>query len=526
MKYFLCKQGSCYSGIVDYQLNLLYRIAGLQASAGVVIFSESSTDKGAVFVDGRYTLAANISVDKTKFDIEDFRLNSIIEWIKNNIKIDNIIAVDRNCFSLGELNYFRKMLSDYKIELFDSYEYFGLKHEAKNVKLYDLNNSKMDQCIEWLKSTDLDAYLFCDPCLVSWLLGIRDLNNDFTKSILAYLLITKSGNVILYSQNTYCNILNIQVKSINYLNDFLSTLEKIGCNLNEVPAFIDDKNLLNVECPIDQSIKTQTEIEDIKIATEYDSIAIIKFLNWFYSCTDEITELDVVAKLDEFRQENPNYIGNSFATIAAADSHAAIVHYEPTKVSNTLIKNILLLDSGGQYKNGTTDITRTISRSMPTEYERKIYTLVLKGHIALASAIFPRGTTCAQLDTFARQFLWKNNLDYQHGTGHGIGYLLNVHEGKYGFSRRYNYPIKSNILMSNEPGYYEENHFGVRLENMMLSKNINDDFFCFETISLISFDDKFIDKTLLTSEEKNWLDEYNGKIEKLCNKFNIKMQWR
>ena len=209
MKYFICKQGSRYFGVIDYDLNPLYRIANLQASAGIVIFTKNYEKKGAVFVDGRYALATNISVDKTKFEILDFQFKNVISWIKSNINKTDVISADKNCFTLSELQLLQNSLTDYKIELFDSYEYFDVKNEPNEIELYDLQESKIDLCIKWLRTTNLDAYLFCDPCFVSWLLGVRNLNEDFTKAVLAYLLITKNGKATLYTNYNSCGILNM-----------------------------------------------------------------------------------------------------------------------------------------------------------------------------------------------------------------------------------------------------------------------------------------------------------------------------
>ncbi|MDR0753626.1 MAG: M24 family metallopeptidase, partial [Holosporaceae bacterium] len=201
----------------------------------------------------------------------------------------------------------------------------------------------------------------------------------------------------------------------------------------------------------------------------------------------------------------------SFETIAAADENAAIIHYHPNLKSNKIIDNILLLDSGGQYKRGTTDITRTISIIEPSEEQKLFYTLVLKGHIALASAVFPVGTSGSQLDLLARQFLWKYAEDYNHSTGHGVGYMAHVHEGPMAIAKNNNVPLQPGMLLSNEPGYYQESGFGIRLENMMVVEE-HGGYLSFETISLVPFDRKFICQELLSLDDVNWLCRYNRMI--------------
>lgn len=530
MRFVLCKQGSFYPGIVDYYLDPLSRTANLQASAGIVIFPESFVGvKGAVFVDGRYTLAASTSIDKSKFDIENLSFGDVIVWIKNHLSFDDVISIDPKYFTRTEMSFLRNSLAKFSFNYIDLYDYFHLDYQVRNLELYTLENSRVDLCAEWIKSTNLDAYLFCDPCFVSWVLGMRDLSNKCSCALLGYLLVQRNGISTLYLDDRYSQGNSRSVlyaKHIRHVYDDLKQFQKIGTDFDKISACFGSTNFVDLECSIDQTIKTQSEIEDIKRAVKNDSVALIKFLHWFHTSTGELSELNVVEKLESFRKECSEYICNSFETIAAADEHAAIVHYEPTKSSNVNIRNILLLDSGGQYKNGTTDVTRTISRVSPTKYERTIYTQVLKGHIALASAKFPIGTTGAQLDAIARQYLWNNCHDFRHGTGHGIGYLLSVHEGNVAISRGCNLSVKAGMLLSNEPGYYEENHFGVRLENMIFVKNADNGFLRFETISLVPFDHKFIEEDLLTNEEKVWLGNYNAQILKMCEDLDANvLQW-
>jgi Xaa-Pro aminopeptidase len=224
-----------------------------------------------------------------------------------------------------------------------------------------------------------------------------------------------------------------------------------------------------------------------------------------------MTELEVVDKLLYFRKQQREFIGESFETIAAAGENAAIIHYNPALKTSRTVDDILLLDSGGQYKHGTTDITRTVSIIEPSEEQKLFYTLVLKGHIALASAVFPVGTSGSQLDLLARQFLWKYAKDYNHSTGHGIGYMAHVHEGPMVIARNNDIPLRPGMLLSNEPGYYQEGGFGIRLENMMVVVE-HDGYLSFETISLVPFDHKFICQEFLSPEDINWLCRYNRRI--------------
>lgn len=521
-KFILHKQGSIYPGIVDYNFDLLFTVTGLRASAGMLVFSEDR-GQGAVFVDGRYTLAAKKSVANSAFTIENLSYANVTKWIKNNVPSQSILLVDPKYFSYSELQFLKKELPNYSFDNIKLSDCFDFPKTLRNMKLYKLKTNKIHLVSEWLKKQSVDKYLICNPCFVSWVLGIRDLANIGTCAVLGYLLIDKDGKYTLYLDESYKmdKISDIPAKTMkNLYPDLKKTGEIIGTNYKELASYLHTSNMTNLNCSVNQAVKTQEELQDIRMVAKQDSVAFIKFLYWFHTTQGKISELDAVEKLEKFRREFPEYICRSFETIAAADANAAIVHYTPTKNSNAYIDNILLIDAGGQYKNGTTDTTRTICRRSPTKYQKEIFTLVLKSHIALANSKFPEGTTGAQLDALTRYPLWQNFLDYDHGTGHGIGYLLNVHEGEQSISKNCNTSIISNTIMSNEPGYYEENNFGVRLENMVqVSPSNNAGYLCMKTISFIPFDPKFICKTMLTSQEKHWISNYYTDIKEQLGEY-------
>lgn len=515
-EFILYKQGSLYPGIVDHDLDLLHKVTNLQASAGILIFPQNEEGRGAVFVDGRYTLAAKKSVNTSRFDIEDLNYDVVIDWVRDNLPKRSTLLIDPKYFSYKDLLFFKNKLSDYSWEHIELSACFSHQKQSRSLDLYQLGTNKIPPIMEWLKEQTLPAYLICNPCFASWVLGIRDLANEGTCSVLGYLLMQTNGEHVIYLDESYqsCEIPGITTKSMRDLSSDLEKItDNIGTNYSELAAHIYTQNMVDMPCSVDQTVRTQEELQNTRLAAKYDSIAFIKFLHWFHTTGEKISELDAVEKLENFRKESLKYICKSFETIAAADEHAAIVHYTPTRKSNKYIDNILLIDAGGQYKNGTTDITRTICRKKTTQYQKEIFTLVLKGHIALANSKFPTGTTGAQLDSMARYSLWQNSLDYQHGTGHGIGYLLNVHEGKQSISKGCNFPIKANTVMSNEPGYYEEGNFGVRLENMVqVTPTEHDNYLYMDTISLIPFDPKFICVNMLTETEKFWLTNYYRNI--------------
>ena len=268
-----------------------------------------------------------------------------------------------------------------------------------------------------------------------------------------------------------------------------------------------------------QAIKNEVEIKGHKQAQIYDAHAMQRFFDWFeHQVENEMTisEISAAQKLEECRAQSNALQDISFDTISAFAGNGAIIHYRVTEDSNQIMKGngLYLVDSGGQYYEGTTDITRVLPIGKPSQDMIKAYSLVLKGHIALATAIFPKGTNGAQLDCLARIALWQEGWDYAHGTGHGIGSYLNVHEGPQAISPLSKTPLEAGMIISNEPGYYRENAFGIRLENLLLvvEKNHPDyekEMLAFETLTYVPFSHHLIDLTLFTEFEKKWLENYH-----------------
>ncbi|RWR98929.1 xaa-Pro aminopeptidase 1-like protein, partial [Dinothrombium tinctorium] len=283
---------------------------------------------------------------------------------------------------------------------------------------------------------------------------------------------------------------------------------------------------------IKKTIKNSVEIECIRQAHLKDAVALCEFFAWLEEeiAKSEITELSAAAKLEEFRKTQKEYIGQSFTTISASGPNAAVIHYTPTEKTNRRLtpNEIYLCDTGTQYRDGTTDVTRTVHFGTPSDYEKECYTRVVKGHINLASAIFPNLTKGQMLDSFARKPLWDVGLDYRHGTGHGVGMFLNVHEGPVGISLKYRSDdpgLQSGMILSNEPGFYEDRQFGIRIESLVLVTKAdtkynfgNKDYLKFETITLVPLQTKLLDPSLLTEEEIEWLDSYHQTCREVVGK--------
>jgi Xaa-Pro aminopeptidase len=268
-------------------------------------------------------------------------------------------------------------------------------------------------------------------------------------------------------------------------------------------------------------VKNETEISGIREAMEKDGVALVRFFKWLEENIDkkELSEIKIADKLHEFRAEQEHFMGESFSTIAGYAAHGAIVHYSATpetdaKITNT---NILLLDSGGQYLEGTTDITRTVALGTPSIKQKNDFTLVLKGHIALAKAIFPAGTRGSQLDILARKALWDEHINYGHGTGHGVGHFLCVHEGPQNIRMDENPTVlQPGMVISNEPGLYRANEYGIRIENLvsvvLAEKTDFGQFLKFETLTLFPIDTQLINVDLLTKKEIKWLNDYHTHV--------------
>jgi len=278
-----------------------------------------------------------------------------------------------------------------------------------------------------------------------------------------------------------------------------------------------------------KAIKNQVEINNMKIAHIRDGVALTKFIYWIKNINkNKITEMDAEKKLEKFRKMDKNFLYPSFDTIAGSGKNGAIIHYRAKKQSCRVInkKDIFLCDSGGQYKYGTTDVTRTICFSKPKKNIKNIFTKVLKGHIAVAMTDINRDNIGKKIDKRARKFLNKNNLDYSHGTGHGVGFFLNVHEGPQSISKLNNVEIKEGMILSNEPGYYKKNKFGIRIENLVYVKKINNNK-VFENLTMVPIEKDLINYDLLTSKEKSYLFKYHLNVYSNISAFlnNNEKKW-
>ena len=392
-----------------------------------------------------------------------------------------------------------------------------------------------------MKKLAADALIVSDPHAVCWLFNIRGSDVPHTPIVLASAILPKDERPRLYvDPGKLDNAVRHQIEQtveVHAPAEFERDLVALGADKRAVrldPAACPEAiarlvadnggKILRGADPIApmKAVKNAAEIAGARAAQLRDGVAVTRFLAWFdrEAPSGKLTEIDAVEALESFRRDTGLLKDVSFPTIAGAGSDGAIVHYRVSRKSNRRIApgELFLIDSGGQYEDGTTDITRTVAVGTPSEDARKNATLVLKGHIAIARAVFPDGTTGAQLDTLARQFLWRAGLDFDHGTGHGVGSYLSVHEGPARIAKLGAAPLKRGMIMSNEPGYYRAGAYGIRIENLVLvseaevvagaEKPLN----AFETLTLAPLDRRLIEPAMLSAEELAWLNAYQARV--------------
>lgn len=521
----------------DYARRVTW-LTGFDGSAGMAVIG---TDKAALLVDGRYTLQARNEVDDMFFDVYDSAVVSLAEYVREYVKQGAQIAYDPWLHTVKQIGALSDALGGdaslipHTLNLVDAIWDNQPARPLKPIVNHDetlAGRSIEEKLADVHDAMQADALLLTEPDAICWLLNIRGADIPYNPLPLCYAIIEKTGQITLITSPekvVHCHLPPyITVVDDPSISDVLAGLKAGSLQYDPAKApiwFVQqlegvDIKQIQTANPVNllKAIKNPTEIANMRRAHEVDGVAVTKFCEWFNNVPDNevVTELDVIAKLEAFRADHPDYLQPSFATIAGSGEHGAIVHYRADERSNRKINDgdALLVDSGGQYAYGTTDITRTLFRGEPTIQFKRHFTLVLKGHIALAMAQFPEGTTGSQLDILARQYLWAEGLDYKHGTGHGVGHYLCVHEGPQSISSRPStIALQPGMILSNEPGYYLQDHYGIRIESLILvvEKGMYEGqrFLGFETLSRAPIDERLVDGTLLTNSEREWLRDYN-----------------
>ena len=506
----------------------LNNISNFSGSAGIAVILRK---KNYLFVDGRYTIQAEQESAKN-FKIIEIHKKKPCEVIKNyNLGYDPKLFTSKNL-----KNYFsNNNLIPINDNLIDQIFRFNKK---KNKPFYSLekkvvgetHQSKISKISNFLISNKADYLFVSAPENVAWLMNIRGYDNPNSPIPNARLIIHKSKKLFLITQKD--NVKKIikekkvnknQVIDIKEISKLINSLKGINFITDNKTCSIFHENIiksrfkiLNKDDPIYslKSIKNPTEINHMIEAHKKDGLALTKFIYWIKNINKKtITEVYAQNKLEKFRKLSKDYLFPSFNTIAGTGSNGAIVHYRAVTKTTKKIdeKDVFLVDSGGQYSFGTTDVTRTLCFADQEQAIKNAYTNVLKGHIAVVLTNLNKDNTGKKIDIRARKFLKKEGLDYAHGTGHGVGFFLNVHEGPQSISKYNNIKIEKGMILSNEPGYYKKNYYGIRVENLVYVKKLKNKLF-FENLTLAPLEKDLINYKLLNKIEKNYLFKYHLNI--------------
>lgn len=524
-------------------------ISGFTGSAGLVVVTK---DHAGLWTDSRYFLQAEIELKNTGFVLHKMYnqfASPHVDFILENLPADSTVCVNGFMVSKSALDGMKKSFVEKRINIthrldliseiwIDRPPLSDAKIEYLDEKFAGLNIAgKLAKIREIMQQNGVGNHLITTLDDIAWTFNIRGKDVDYNPVAIGYAVIgMTNGHFFTNPSKLSSAVLKQFEKHQIKVHDYEKMIAFLN-NLDVNSTILVDPNLCNqalyeaINCKIElgtcipktlKAIKNDTEINHIRAVMKKDGAALAHTFNWLEQTLldgKSVTEVEVAQKLAENRAKQKYYQGESFGAIVGYKENGAIIHYHPEPSTCKKIKpeGILLVDSGGQYSDGTTDVTRTFALNTPTDYQKKVYTLVLKGMIALSKAKFPEGTSGAQLDTYARQFLWAEGLNYGHGTGHGVGFYLNVHEPPQGFapvhSERGRTAHLPGMLTSNEPGYYLEGEFGMRIENLILTKKSDfSGFLEFETVTLYPFDHNLIQKSLLTREEINWINDYHKTV--------------
>ncbi len=535
--YIIPKNDEYFNEYVSKNSDRLKFISDFSGSAGFAIILKN---ENYLFVDGRYTIQARIQSGKY-FKIITIPDKFPKDVFKNKKKLE--IGFDPKLHNEKQLNFLfnikniiLKPVSKNLIDILWTKKPKDLTKPFFLLSKKDVGENSKQKILKIknvLLKNKADYLLVTAPENVAWILNIRGHDSSFSPIPNARLLINNKGNIDLYSQHKKVEkikkILSKKVKFYNedMLEKKLKVIEKKNIWLDTLSCSIHYKNLLKKKNKIIEkidpiyffkSVKNPTEIKNMKKSHIIDGVALTKFLFWLKKNfkRKKITEISAQKKLENFRKTNKNYKFPSFSTISGSGPNSAIIHYKASTESNRTLKedDLYLVDSGGQYSFGTTDVTRTVSLNNNSKFIKNVYTSVLKGHIAVADYKIKKNSTGSDVDRSARKPLRKIGLDYPHGTGHGVGYFLNVHEGPQSFSQKNKIKLKPGMIISNEPGYYKEGLFGIRIENLIYIKKNE-----FEELTMAPMEKKLINKKMLSKKEIDWLNKYHLKVKKNLFKF-------
>jgi Xaa-Pro aminopeptidase len=549
---FLVPRADPWQGefIADH-FNRLEWLTGFNGSAGTAVVLK---DRAAIFSDPRYLLRLKMEMDPALYDIVDVTQISIPQWLKKHISGEDVVAFDpwlhtakgiasflENGLNIHALD---KNLIDDLWENRPGYplypaEIFPMRYAGKSTE------AKLAPIVQYLKEKGLFAAIVTQLDSIAWFLNVRGCDTAEIPVVLSYLVIGEDGSVVwlVKPEKVKQDVRKslpacVRIVSIDLIDQEMANLSGAALRA-DLPVMLDSRccpiwfrqtlDAAGVQvfeakdpCTHPKSIKTPEEQAAMRAAHVRDGMALVRLFKWLEENkrVHDLRELDVQSRADAFRKEFPEYRGDSFPVIFGYAENGAVIHYVSSERTNRNLEggSLLLVDSGAQYIDGTTDVTRTVAVGNPDSEMRERFTLVLKGHIAVANARFPYGTTGAQIDALARAPLWAQGLDYAHGTGHGVGCYLWVHEESVSISKRGNEPIEPGMIISNEPGYYKEGAYGIRIESLILSHvagtcpDTGKPLLAFETITLCPIDRRLIVPEMLTGAEREWLNAYHVRV--------------
>jgi Xaa-Pro aminopeptidase len=525
-------------------------LTGFTGSAGLAIVLPQ---QAAIFVDGRYTLQAGKQVDGKAWTVESLIEPPPESWLTGHLQSGDRVGFDPWLHTTAAAERFAAACAKAGAELVpvETNPVDSIWHErplpplgAVSIHGADLSGEaeadKLQRIRKEIERLGVEALVLSDSHNVAWTFNIRGADVSHTPLPISYAVVPKSGRPTIFIDARKLSNLtrdhleqSAEVAEPDTLAPRLTALAQTGAAIALDSATAADALTRLIQGaggkpvrgadPVSllKAAKNAVEIEGTRRAHQRDAVALARFLTFIdrEAPKGTLTEIDAVEALESFRRDTGALKDVSFPTISGTGPNGAIVHYRVTRKSNRRIMpgDLLLIDSGAQYQDGTTDVTRTIAVGAPTDEMRDRFTRVLRGHLAIARAVFPDGATGAQLDTLARQFLWQAGLDFEHGTGHGVGSYLSVHEGPARISKLGTTPLKRGMILSNEPGYYKTDAFGIRIENLELvvpkdvagaEKPMNG----FEALTLAPIDRRLIDVAMLSSDERIWLDAYHARV--------------
>lgn len=524
-------------------------LSGFTGSAGNLVVTSK---RAGLWTDGRYFIQAERELEGSGIELfrsGEPRVPAMFDWIAETLENGSTLGIDGRLFSAKQVAGISRKMNGRGIKLkLDCELVDGLwtdRPELPSRKAFihsleysgESRESKLERVRGEMAKVGADTYIISSLDDIAWLYNIRGRDIECNPVVVSYASVEKSRALLFGDSSKLEEDARLELEDSGVEIRGYEDIEYYVSSLGDSKVYLDSSKLNSriynfiPECVRKlegddiverlKAVKNPVQLKNYKDCQERDGVAMVKFLCWLEGALYEerVTEITVAEKIEEYRRMSGFYIEPSFETIAGYKDHGAIVHYKATEDSAYELKRegLLLVDTGGQYLDGTTDITRTISLGNPTADEKRDYTLVLKGHIALSEAVFPHGTTGSKLDSIARLPLWKDGKDYRHGTGHGVGYLLSVHEGPQRISPLHNEVVlEEGMLITNEPGYYREGHYGIRIENILAVKLERETeygkYFRFKVMTHCPLELDLVETSLLDGKERSWINHYHREV--------------